>query len=67
MAKIENSVSVFNLSSRYFHVLYYDMKYISNAPNKWLNGTTEVVRDIKHHHTEKANLSTRLSTNLSTN
>jgi len=61
---------VVNTSSRYFHVLFYDIKYISNrlhlflkllhllkkaVANKSLNGTTGVVEDIKCHHVEQVN------------
>ncbi len=60
--------SVMNTSSRYFQVLNYNMINIINffcfnvswkrcGTNKWINGTTEVVRDIKHH-TEQVNTST---------
>ncbi len=54
--------------SRYFHVLFYDIKSTSYTPlmiflnlcflkktvaNKLLNGTTGVVGDIKRHHAEQ--------------
>ncbi len=48
------------------NVLFYDIKYIINTvflftfcvwkrmiANKWLNGTTEAVRDIKRYHTKR--------------
>ncbi len=44
------------------NVLFYDIKYIINTvffyvkkiiANKWLNGTTEAVGDIKRYHTKR--------------
>ncbi len=65
--------SVVHSSSRNFHVLFYDIKYIRNAcdflklllvlkkvvANKWPNETTEIVRNIKIHHAEQVNSSTQ--------
>jgi len=64
LVKMAEIRSVVNTSSRYFQVLFYDLKYICFTPvmiflsccvlkmavaNKWLNGTTEAVEEIKHH------------------
>ncbi len=38
-----------NASLRFFLLLFLVLK--KAVANKWLNGTTEVVRDIKHHYT----------------
>ncbi len=58
--------SVIHTSSKYFHVLFYNIKHTSYTPlvifffkllrflktvaNKMLNGTTGAVGDNKHHH-----------------
>ncbi len=60
--------SVVNTSLRYFNILFYDIKCISKTSlklyvsskhlAKCLNGTIEVVGDIKLHHVEQVNSST---------
>lgn len=55
-----------NTSSRYFHVLFNDMKYIcttllvltNTVVNKCLNGTTKADRVIKWHFAERETLAT---------